>query len=315
MKYTIIGDLHLQGWDEDYLNAQINTIRDITKDSDNDVIFLGDIFHVPNPSAKELLAFDDLLMSLPYSYILRGNHDTLDRESTQSVVSLFQREWSDAIEAESIIQTFDTNFYALPHNYDSSKLKGQLRKIKDNLPKKFIVGHFGYKGLLSPEGYDETDITVDDFPCKTFLGHIHTYSEVGNVVVVGTPYSTSFAEGNKKNYYAVYDTETNTHEMVEIKSGPKHLILDENDLDTYDFDKNYYYLLRVVTNSNEIDQIRKKIPDWIKKVTLVPRSSDFKHNDYWDGTIKTLPSYVDDIDTDLNKGLLKKMIKTFLEPS
>lgn len=291
----IIGDLHLRDDIPGYLESQCefvkNTILEFKKDElhsvSNTVIFLGDVFDKRNPSVKVMLALKKLLDEITDTYndgkfgvfvhIIRGNHDSVSKaDDGLTALSLF----------EQPRVTVHTDFYSnekdedtlaiIPHYENEETIKKHLSSIKYKTTA--VFGHFGYHGSLNSAGDNDFRIPLECFNNLTFLGHIHHYSTKDNVVVVGTPYTTSFQEAGKPNY-VVYCKNTLTRrrrryswEAVPAVGGPKHHVCKLEDLPSLKLDSANFNLVRVMVNplkeGTEMDliaTIKEKYPliNWV----------------------------------------------------
>lgn len=309
MKTLIIGDLHLNGNDPLYLQSQIDFFDEMSQIECNRIVFLGDIFHFRTPKVMELLVFNEILFKLlcfeKYATVIAGNHDYLDREYNKTVLSLFD----NTVYVATNNNKYDFSFFS--YTEDIVKLKERLNRCTCST----IYGHFGYNGLLSPEGFDENGLTLKDFSKfkRVFLGHIHHHAINDNVCIVGTPYTTSFSEAGKSSYVALltedYDSDVADYVMIPTKTGPRHHILDEANLDTTSLSKDNYNIVKVISDSMEFSKIRKKIPDFVTNITLEPRVAKIGHDSYWTGTTTMLSSYLENTNTDLDKKKLTKVLK------
>lgn len=312
MSYTLIGDLHLNSNSPDYLYSQLKLLDNLLLNcSGYNIIFLGDIFHYRNPKALEVIEFKKLLDKHEHKefVLLRGNHDTIDRSNTsRTILEVFASKNVDVIAEPK----FHEGIYYIPHYEDDDRILNCLKSAEQFSPL-VVVGHFGYKGLQSPEGYDSTEITELNFTLPTVLGHIHSFRQIGNITVLGVPYATSFAENNSNHYFMEVDRYWKYPKIVEINrnwGGPAFYSISENDLDSFNPNPNqlnYVNVLSKVMNTTEISsKLSNKV---IKKFTVVPVQPETKHSFYWKGNIADLPTYVDDCETELDKNKLKKIIE------
>lgn len=312
MKYkaVIIGDLHLNGADPQLIKSQITFVTQLYNFEAEEYIFLGDIFHYRSPKAEDICQFHKGLNSLDRPvHLIRGNHDTFTRDSESSILELFEKDNCDITLTVGSVLYSDTSFLAIAYEEDPEYIRQIIKQYhKSSYP--VILAHFGYKGLFSPEGYDETEITVNDFDRLTFLGHIHHHSINGNVVVVGTPYTTNFSEAGKSSFIVGLKDDL-TYDLIPTDelAGPRHVVLDENFLDDHVFYEHHYNIIKVICDEPDVAKIRKKIPSFVTNLTLEPRAGKFKHDPYWNGTVEVVASYLDNVETDLDKEKLKKTIE------
>lgn len=269
MRTLVFGDLHLDDKYPGYLNTQISTvIKIVSKESPDDVVFLGDVFHYRKPTPEVLLGLKRLLDSIPcYVHIVRGNHDS-STKADDGVTALTLFENKNVFVATHNCFFPNNNFYFIPHYENEEKIVDKLQDINIK-PTTITFGHFGYQGSLNSAGDMDFNITMKNLRRNPiFLGHIHKHSVDGNVTVLGTPWSTSFAECDYNHYYAVIEGDPYTDRKItykKIESGIRYLVYPYEALEankTTIKDVSYYTVLRVLLsrfdNINTVD-LRKQI--------------------------------------------------------
>lgn len=284
----VIGDVHLCMPFKGYYEAQVATLKKIIRESaPTHVIFLGDIFHVRKPDPEVLLGvrkfFDDIsnIPGLKQIFLLRGNHDSSNKsDDGVTALSLFQY---PASKVEVITQTYydhHLNFYFIPHyeNQDIildsiNKIEGEWNKFITHFPTAppVVFGHFGFAGCLNTANNADFDLDPSKFKYLTILGHIHKPTDLGQAVVLGTPYSTSFNECDYSHQCMLLKSENNkawsTH-TIPIEFGLRHLVMPYEALEAnkeFIRDKNYATVLRVfISHFDEAEDsvtLRKRIMD------------------------------------------------------
>ena len=175
------------------------------------------------------------------------------------------------------------------------------------------MGHFGFKGCITPDGGIEPDeIVPSDFSVPTILGHIHTPFEVGKVTVLGTPYSTNFSETHFGHRYAIINEDW-TIDTFPIKTKLNHLNIDDGQLDNLDDFELEEDALNLVyfwsTKDSNIKEVRKKLKSISDFIIVKTKNVNNKFSKHWDGNIEDLPLYVDDCKTELDKEKLVEVVK------
>jgi len=311
MTIMIIGDLHLNSYSHEFLRSQIQLLDNIINETASyHIIFLGDIFHYRNPKSLEVIEFHKLLEKYPHKQfiILRGNHDTLERsDSNRTILEVLAKTNVKIItEAQELL-----GFYFIPH-YESEETILSFLEEAEKFNPIGIIGHFGYKGLMSPEGFDYEGITTNSFKRPTILGHIHSHRQDGTITVAGVPYSTSFAESNAKHYFLQTDRWGAFLQVKEISKhfgGPAHYIISEEEVDQFDPHPNQLNFVRVLSRTMDTTKISKALINKpIRHFDILPVESKTKHSSYWKGEVKDLSKYVDECDTELDKNRLKLVI-------
>ena len=285
VKTLVIGDLHFDNKPFGLLNAQTGTITSIYRDAVRDhgpikdVIFLGDLMMHRKPYPRVLLALKEVMDTISKDStitIIRGNHDS-ESKSDDGVTALSLFENSNV---KVVTQTWydeKTKRAYIPHYEDEERIRKDLAEV----PRGYTVfGHFGYFGSLNSAGDNDFSLSLDDFRNPTILGHIHRYHRGEVVSLLGTPYSTNFAEYKKESFYGIL--QKGELETFPIEYGPRHLVIDydvvEENLDWIN-DPNYFTLLRI--NISTVDEDQNSIADLMDKLAVgyvevkyVPLSDD-----------------------------------------
>jgi DNA repair exonuclease SbcCD nuclease subunit len=279
----IFGDLHLRDDIPGYLDAQCAFIEKTVKDFNEicpinypKVVFLGDIFDKRNPSVKVMLALKALISKLHADvFIVRGNHDAVSKaDDGVTALSLFESKYAKVCTDKPMsfplkisLEPEDRGLGILiPHYENEETIKSHLASIDDK--RAVVFGHFGYHGSLNSAGDNDFRIPLECFNNLTFLGHIHHYSAKDKVVVVGTPYTTSFQEAGKPNYVIHYKFKNrrNYWKAIPAVGGPKHHVCKLEDLHKIKLDDQHFNLVRVLVNplkeGNELDLISKIRSDY-----------------------------------------------------
>lgn len=286
-KAVVIGDCHFYNAypSFDYLGEQFKAIEKIVKtESPEYIIFLGDIFHFRKPDPETIVRVTKFILGLknvssnpdPRIILIRGNHDTAAKSDTASLCVLEILDHNLTQANIDVVKDYyccafskDTDFHFIAHYDDENKIKEYLSNSKFTKANNYFFGHFGFKGCINPNGDEDSPLSLDVFTNPTFLGHIHKAQDEGNVHVVGTPYSTAFAECDNNHRYAVIYGDS-TYEFKRINHGIRYLQFDLGSLEANKdliSDANYKTILRVYLNQildqNSVD-LRKKIMEEYK---------------------------------------------------
>jgi len=273
MKTLVIGDLHFDDKPLGLLAAQKEAVLKICRENTecSKVIFLGDLMMHRHPRPTVLLALKEVMDEVCKTkevFILRGNHDSVTKaDDGITSLSLFEKPETQQLiphprnktkQIHVITETCYNHRYEwafIPHYEDDEKIKEDLSKVPEGY---MVFGHFGYNGVLDSAGDGDFGLALSDFKNPTILGHIHRESSKGGVTVLGTPYSTSFGEAGKDNYYGILTG--SSLEKIPTEWGPRHLLMDydkiEDNLDWINADKTSanFTLLRININTINEDQ-------------------------------------------------------------
>jgi len=189
----------------------------------------------------------------------------------------------------------------------------------------WLMGHLeldGFemmKGITNQGGMSSTIFSRFE---KVLTGHFHTKSTRGNIHYLGSSMEFTWSDADDPKYFHVIDTETRELEMVRnpITLYTKIFYDDEeNNYKEYDFDKlKNQYVKIIVVNKND-PFLFDKFVDAVNSVDIhelkiAEDFSEFTGENVQDGNIsfedttQLLNSYVDEIDTSLDKPKLKSMI-------
>ena len=281
VRTLVIGDLHFDNKPHGLLQAQVNCIKSIIQNEDvDDIIFLGDLMMHRKPYPRVLLGLKDVIdfaAKRAEVTIIRGNHDSENKsDDGVTALSLFERDANQRLRPKTkdkynkvnvITQTWydhEKKRVFIPHYEDEQLIKKDLATVPTGYS---VFGHFGYCGSLNSAGDNDFSLSLTDFRNPTILGHIHRYSRGDTVTLLGTPYTTNFAEYKKENFYGIIkDGELET---FPIEYGPRHLVVDydmvEENIDWIN-DEKYFTLLRI--NISTVDKEQDSIADLIDQLNV-----------------------------------------------
>jgi len=256
MPSLIIGDLHFDDKPPGMMEAQKQAIISICKQNPkcDKVVFLGDLMMHRNPRPTVLLALKEMLDYISEKlnfdiYILRGNHDSVTKaDDGVTSLSLFNSPKIKVITQSYVDE--ENKWIFIPHYENETVIKDYLVSSPDGYT---CFGHFGYFGVLNSAGDSDFSLSISDFKNPTILGHIHKFGQNKNVTVIGTPYTTSFTEAGKECFYGIL--EQGTSEIVPTDLGPKHTVIDYDNLEdsipwiNANLGPDRYTLLRIVVNT------------------------------------------------------------------
>lgn len=281
----IFGDLHLKRWSASQIDAQtkciINTIK---KHKPSHVLFLGDVFEDRKPGPRTVKDVYNFFLDISEIdgietvYIVRGNHDTDSKTNNVAEMSSMLEIIASAIKNIQFIKSCSYNrvensnlrIGCIAHFEDDEIIKKHLATLgTKNLD--FIFGHFGFDGCLSRSTYDFS-INLDSFPTTSVLGHIHKFETYKNskgtdVILLGTPYSTSWHDPGGAHYVMEIDLDTKKFHFHEVEGGVKHVTVDDYDLEDWmnnKIEKQFFYCLRVM-----LDPQKEEFQEQMKKLTKI----------------------------------------------
>jgi hypothetical protein len=179
------------------------------------------------------------------------------------------------------------------------------------------------KGVVNTHGMDHTLFNRFE---KVLSGHFHTKSEKDNIIYLGSQLEFFWSDAHDPKYFHVLDTETreleairNPHTLFE------KIVYDDSKKDYSLFDVEYLdnkFVKIVVVNKNDmftfdrfIDRIQSRN---IHDLKIAENFNEFIGDNVDDESISVedtttlLDSYIDAVDTDLDKDTLKVNMRNLL---
>lgn len=135
----------------------------------------------------------------PQHFILRGNHDTADREGTMSSTQIVCPERASLVSDPGWVDVCGKSVLFLPHSRDPAPHAAMLSEAPSR-GTDAVVAHTDWIGCrLTPAFTSQSGLdpalyarTMPDIPI--FAGHYHAPIDVGTVHFVGAPLYESFAD-------------------------------------------------------------------------------------------------------------------------
>ena len=319
-KCLVIGDTHYDTKCEGYLENQVeSTIRIVEEHKPTIVVFLGDIFHHRKPTPEVIVAVHkmfqklSLIPSLKLMYVLRGNHDSQNRndDGLTALETLCYPGSKVRLVQQTIVDT-DLNFLLIPHYEDDEKIKEHLSRGVDEHTVAF--GHFSYcPSHLGIRGFD-SDLRLEDFQCRTILGHIHKYVEDQHVTILGTPWSTNYGEADNEHFVGVMEETSHGWgplNKFKVTCGPRFYEAPYDALDAMKgeiSDPKYFTMLRVTLDKFSDDPPSLLRADILNKFKVA--HVDLKFQPVYDETLnERLSGYDPNVPlTVIDADIIKKYI-------
>lgn len=338
-KVLVIGDTHFDNQYKCYLRAQLNTCYELVKSrSPTSVVFLGDIFHHRHPDPQTIIEVlklfrrISLIPGLSAIDVLRGNHDSANKsDDGLTILNVLEYPGSKTVVSNVATWDYTRGFRFIPHYENENTV---IESLKFERPFKFpdnhiVFGHFGYDGCVETGQYFNFKVKKSDLTQKTILGHIHKYSEDGNITILGTPWSTNFGESDYPHYVLELTREDEESDWnfnrVEVDFGIRHMVVPYTSLDVMKDEianPKYFTLLRVTLdkfNDETTNDLRAKILEEFKvkyvdlkfnpilNQKLDNRISDYVPSTKIDSlTDDVIDKYLEEQTSNLSKEVLKK---------
>lgn len=263
--------------------------------------------------------------------IILGNHDvyhknTNELNSLKELLGHFMNEVNIILEPK-VMEYGSLKVGLLPwinrENYDQSMQFVKMCKAD------ILAGHLelnGFdlmRGVKNNHGMDHRVFSRFE---KVLSGHFHTKSEQDNIMYLGSQMEFFWSDAHDPKYFHVLDTETreitpvlNPHTLFE------KIVYDDSRIDYSDYDVSHLdkkFVKVVVSNKNDlftfdrfIDRIQNRE---IHELKIAESFSEFVGENVEDDGISVedtstlLDSYIDAVDTDLDKDRIKISMKKLL---
>lgn len=344
MKIAILNDTHcgIRNASEIFLDNAAQFYNDVffpycKKHGIKQVIHLGDYYDnrkmlnikALNHNRKHFL--NPLRENGMHMDIILGNHDVYFKNtnyvnSLKEVLGFFMNEIHLVVDP-TVLEYGDTKFAMLPwinsQNYDKS-----IDFVK-NCKADILCGHLelsGFdlmKGMENKHGMDHKIFSKFEL---VMSGHYHTKSSKDNVRYLGSQMEFFWSDADDPKFFHVFDTEDRTltpvhnpHTLFE-KIIYNDSQVDYNELDLDGLDGKFVKVVVVEKKDTyTFDKFIDRIQQFkVLEVKIAENFSEFLGENVADEEISVedtsslLDSYIDAVDTDLDKNKIKKEMRTLL---
>ena len=343
MKLAILCDTHhgLRNASDIFLDYTEAFYRDIMfpyceEHKIKDILHLGDFFDnrkyvnikVLNRTRKMFL--EPMTEKKMFMTIIPGNHDVMFKHSNEinslkEVLGYFKKNVRIVMQPE--VKKFGSLPIALLPWIAPDNQKASIEFI-NSCPAPILAGHLEMKGFEMIKGLPVSQHGLEAGAFKRFeavySGHYHTRSSRGNIHYLGTQFEHTWSDCGDPKYFHILDTET--RELTKIVN-PKtifHKFQYDDELpdlfEKTDFSKakDSYIKIIVINKSDaaKFDSFLTKINQMSPiDVKIIETFDEFTASAVSDETVsledthKLLDSYIEAVDTDLDKGRLKRLIQ------
>lgn len=339
MKIAILGDTHF-GARNDSLSFHaffekfyISFFKSLEENNIDTIIQLGDLWdrrkyvNFQTLSESRKYFFDELKKRNLKMITILGNHDVSFKNTLEvNSSTLLLQEYTNItiIASPTTIKIDDTLISMIPwicaDNYLDSMNEINNTRAEICMGHLEIAGFEMYRGHaseggLSPESFKKFD--------TVFSGHYHHRSTKGNITYLGTPYELTWQDYADAKGFHLFDTDT--RELTFIQNPYTMFVRLEYDdkdkepvdLDTLDIADSFIKLVVVnKTDYYKFDQfINKLYTKNCHDIKIVEDMSEFESgtvdNDIdLEDTLSILSNYVDSVNTDVDKEMIKTFMKT-----
>jgi DNA repair exonuclease SbcCD nuclease subunit len=312
------------------------------KEGIDTIVHLGDFFdhrkfvNFKTVANARKFFTDHLTRTGMHMYIIPGNHDCYWKNTNElcSLNELLIHDNITVVSEAKVINICGTDIAFLPwiceENYERSM------QFVASAPSAILMSHLelaGFKMMsgLSVESHGQDKKLFDRFE-MVLSGHYHTKSSQGNVHYLGTQFELTWSDCNDPKYFHILDT--STRELTPIRN-PNSIYIklawDDSELsDPVEFIKEFdaselkdkFVKIVVVCKKDSytferfVDKVTSAQPYDVKiiegAIDLLDPSNLDSTTENIDDTPTLLNKYVDSMQTDLDKSLIKKRLQRLL---
>lgn len=296
MKILIFSDLHIHPHKksserlDDCLEALDWVFRTAKKRKISNLVFLGDLFH--DRQKIDVLTYQRTFEVLhrhlsggEFSLtLLLGNHDLWhnQRLDVSSVNPLRTLPGVKVVDSPSVHEisdgTEDFHMGFLPYTHspaeDLNKVEKEWKSLVKDDQRRILGGHIAVDGALWNLRHGTlSDVSVEHEGDmvrvgpeifrrwqRVFLGHYHAAQKMDDTVeYVGSPLQLSFGEADQTKHIVVYDTLQDSMEYIVNDFSPKHLIVNEDQIEESDLKGNFVRLEVENLASSHVHKVRDEL--------------------------------------------------------
>ena len=344
MKVAVLNDTHcgIRNSSDIFLNNAADFYSKVffpyCKDNDiKQIVHLGDYydnrkfmnFKAQNHSRKSFLdPMRELGMRMD---IIPGNHDTYykntnDLNSLKELLGYYMNEIHIIMEP-TVMEYGSLKIAMIPwinqENYDDTMKFIKCCKADWCGAHLELDGFEMMRGIKNVHGMDRKIFSKFE---KVLTGHFHVGSQQDNIWYLGSQMEFFWSDAHDKKYFHVIDTETREVEKILNPNTLFHKVLyndDKIDYNNYDVSQcNQKFVKVVVVNKKDsflfdrfIDRIQSEN---IHELKIAENFQEFTgenvHDDSmeFDDTPKIVDSYIDGVDTDLDKDKIKIQMRELM---
>ena len=309
-KALLFSDLHIHAHKESVSRLNhclevLNWIFEQAHEHDvDDIIFAGDLFH--DRGKIDVLVYlktfevfmQRLLVENPKFkfWALVGNHDMYHRENwdVNSVKPLTAIPGFEIIDKPSSLCFGDKLQLIIDFCPYSDNPIRELEKLKADRKKeslRMLVGHMAIHGAQLNKLYgtradviveydnEMIPVSVDVFNDwdHVFLGHYHGAQRLSaSVEYLGSPLQLSFGETFQEKHILILDLETMEKQYIVNSFSPRHLILQTDELQSYDMNNAFVRIEVEDTGKKELIDMQREIQKKFKILSFSYKQKDKK---------------------------------------
>jgi len=340
MKIVLLADTHLGARnDNPHYSRYFYKFYDevffpyLEQNNIKDIIHLGDVLDRRKfVNFKTLSDFNNKFVKRlePYNVdIIVGNHDTYYKNTNEinaPTELLSENPIFKIYDKPEVVYKHDLRFLYLPwitpQNIDDTTMMLEQEKAD------IVMGHLEIKGFEMHNGHT-SDVGLDKKVFRRFekvlSGHFHKKSDDGQIFYLGSQYEFMWNDYNCQKGFHILDTETRELERIVNPYTIHEKIYyddEQNDYKNFDYEKYRDKYIKLIVEKKKDYYLFDKFVDGFYKETnvhdikIIEDYSDLDASTVADDiaeksedTPTLLDNYIDELETDLEKGRLKKLMK------
>lgn len=256
-------------------------------------------------------------------HMITGNHDVYHK-NTNSINSpeLLLKDYSNiqVYSSPTEIQLENLKILLLP--WICSDNEEETLNVIQNTQAKVVMGHLELQGFrVNHQMISDYGKSPDFFSkfTKVFSGHYHTRSDNGTVFYIGNPYEMFWSDLNDSRGFAIFDTETLDHTLV---NNPfkmyHHIYYEDTPYQTFDTRKYENKIVKIIvrkkTDSKKFEKFLDKL--YASNVAELKILENFEVQEPPDfeaveseNTISILNRYIEEAEINLDKSIVQKIMQ------
>ena len=252
-----------------------------------------------------------------------GNHTAYYKNTNDiNTIDLLLREYDNIrilSESEQVrVGNLDILFIPWINQENSARTYKMIKESKA----KVAMGHFELNGFVATHGH--TMENGADFECydkfkQVFSGHYHTRSNNGRIYYLGNPYEMFWNDCNDPRGFHIYDTDTLKLKTINNPNKLyKKIFYNDTPRQLFKFGEYKNKIVKVIVKSKSSEKEYDRFMESLLKVNphdikVIERTDDLIFDgdivNQTEDTMTLLNSYIDDLETNLNKSKIKGLVK------
>ena len=259
--------------------------------------------------------------------IIIGNHDTYYKNTNEINAPQELMDWGYVYSEPTVVERGGTKMLYVPWVTPDNVEKTTMMLEQESAD--IVLGHLEIKGFEMFNGaYADSGLERKLFRRfeKVLSGHFHKKSDDGQIFYLGSQYEFMWNDYNCKKGFHILDTETRELERIvnPFTIHEKVYYNDElNDYKNFEYDKYKNKYIKLIVEKKKDYYLFDKFVDGFYKETkvhdikIIEDYSDLDAStvaddiaDKSEDTPTLLDNYIDELETDLEKSRLKKLMKS-----